>query len=56
MFELIKLEWIKLCRKRLTIAVTLFCVVATSIIFCLPFLQYQIWDETWIPATHNYVD
>ena len=53
MLELIKLEWIKLCRKRLTIAVTLFCVLATSIIFSLPFLQYQIWDANGTMLTRG---
>lgn len=53
MLELIKLEWIKLCRKRLTIAVTLFCVFVTSIIFCLPFLQYQIWDANGTMLTRG---
>lgn len=53
MFELTKLELIKLCRKKITIAVTLFCLLATAIIFSLPFLQYQIWDENGTMLTRG---
>lgn len=53
MFELTRLELIKLCRKKITIAVTLFCLLATAIIFSLPFLQYQIWDESGTMLTRG---
>ena len=46
MFELIKLEWAKLCRRRITIIVTLCCFAGTVIFFLLPFLQFKAWDET----------
>lgn len=45
MSELIKLEMKKLCRRKLTIAVTLCCFFATVLLFSLPYLQYQAWDE-----------
>lgn len=46
MYELIKLELKKLCRKRLTILVTSGCFLATAFFFFLPFLQFKAWDET----------
>lgn len=45
MGELIKLELKKLCRKRLTIIVTVGCFLGTLLFFSLPFLQYRAWDE-----------
>ncbi len=45
MFELIKLEWTKLCRRRITIIVTLCCFAGTIVFFLLPFLQFKAWDE-----------
>ena len=45
MFELIKCEWIKLCRKRITIISTLVCFAGTCVLFLLPYLQYEVWDE-----------
>lgn len=53
MFELTKLELIKLCRNKITILVTLFCLLTTAIIFSLPFLQYKIWDENGIMLTRG---
>ncbi len=53
MFELVKLELIKLCRKKITISVTMFCFLATAIIFSLPFLQYQTWDESGTMLTRS---
>lgn len=53
MLELTKLELIKLCRKKITIIVTLFCLLATVIIFSLPFLQYEIWDANGARLTRG---
>lgn len=53
MFELTKLEMIKLCRKKITIIVTIFCLLFTAIVFSLPFLQYQVWDENGIILTRG---
>ena len=46
MVELIKLEVVKLCRRKLTVMVTLCCFAGTVIFFLLPYLQFHTWDET----------
>lgn len=48
MSELIKLELKKLCRKRMTVIVTLCCFLATILFFSLPFIQYKAWDENGV--------
>ena len=45
MLELIRLELKKICRRKLTIIVTLSCLLATTLFFTLPYLQYKAWDE-----------
>lgn len=45
MLQLIKCEWIKLCRKRITLITTACCFIGSIIFFSLPFIQYQVWDE-----------
>ena len=45
MSELIKLEMKKLCRRKLTIIVTLCCFFSTILFFSQPYLQYQALDE-----------
>ena len=45
MVELIKLEVVKLCRRKLTVMVTLCCFAGTVIFFLLPYLQFHTWDE-----------
>ncbi len=45
MLELIKLEMKKLCRRKLTIIVTICCFLATALFFSLPFFQFLAWDE-----------
>lgn len=44
MFELTKLELIKLCRKKVTVITTLVCFIGTVIFFLLPYLQFLAWD------------
>ncbi len=46
MTELVKLELFKLCRKKLTLIVTISCFFATFLFFSLPFIEYKAWDET----------
>ena len=45
MSELIKLEMKKLCRRRLTIIVTLCGFLATVLFFSLPYFQFLAWDQ-----------
>ncbi|MDE5974546.1 MAG: ABC transporter permease subunit [Eubacterium sp.] len=45
MLELIKLEMKKLCRRKLTIIVTVCGFLATVLFFSLPFLQFLAWDQ-----------
>lgn len=51
MTELIKLEFKKIYRKKMTIFVTLCCFLATVLFFSLPFIQYRAWDENGIMLT-----
>lgn len=48
MSELIKLEIKKLCRRKLTIIVTLCCFFATVLFFSMPYLQYQTANKNGI--------
>lgn len=45
MSELFKLEMKKLCRRKLTVIVTIGCFLATVLFFFLPYWQYKTWDE-----------
>lgn len=45
MLELIKLEMKKLCRRKLTIIVTICCFMATVLFFSLPYFQFLAWDQ-----------
>lgn len=45
MIELIKLEMKKLCRRKLTIIVTICGFLATVLFFSLPYFQFLAWDS-----------
>lgn len=45
MLELIKLEMKKLCRRKLTIIVTICGFLATVLFFSLPYFQFLAWDQ-----------
>lgn len=44
MGELIRSEFKKLCRRKLTVIVTVVCFLLTVLFFLLPFVQYVTWD------------